>query len=83
MLISFGILAPTELIVVLVVALIIFGPGKLPELGKSLGRGINEFKTASQEPIRIVESIGTEKDTVKGNVNNNINDIPKDSPIEG
>ncbi len=64
-LISFGFLAPTELIVVLVVALIIFGPGKLPELGKSLGRGINEFKTASQEPIKIVESISTQKDIAK------------------
>ncbi|WP_088187996.1 twin-arginine translocase TatA/TatE family subunit [Desulfosporosinus sp. FKA] len=67
MLISFGILAPTELIVVLVVALIIFGPGKLPELGKSLGRGINEFKNASQEPIKIVETIGIQKDNAKDN----------------
>lgn len=35
-----------EMGVVLVIALIIFGPGKLPELGKSMGRGIKEFKTA-------------------------------------
>ncbi|MHB9148371.1 MAG: twin-arginine translocase TatA/TatE family subunit [Candidatus Amoebophilus sp.] len=38
---------PTELIIILVIALIIFGPGKLPELGKSLGKGINEFKAAT------------------------------------
>jgi TatA/E family protein of Tat protein translocase len=38
-----------ELIVIFVIALIIFGPRKLPELGKSLGRSISEFKRASNE----------------------------------
>jgi TatA/E family protein of Tat protein translocase len=38
-----------ELIVIFVIALIIFGPRKLPELGRSLGKGINEFKRASNE----------------------------------
>jgi sec-independent protein translocase protein TatA len=33
-----------EIILVLIVALIVFGPKKLPELGKSLGKGIHEFK---------------------------------------
>lgn len=47
MLTTFGFLSPTALIIILVIALIIFGPGKLPELGKSLGRGIKEFKTAT------------------------------------
>ena len=37
----------TELIVILVIILILFGPGKLPEIGKALGRGIREFKDAS------------------------------------
>jgi sec-independent protein translocase protein TatA len=40
-------LGTTEIIVILVIALIIFGPGKLPELGKSLGKSINEFKKAT------------------------------------
>ena len=62
---SFGLLAPTELIVVLIVALVIFGPGKLPGLGKSLGRGINEFRTASQESIEMVEDIGFAKDSAE------------------
>ena len=38
-----------ELIIILVIALIIFGPRKLPELGKSLGRSLNEFKRASTD----------------------------------
>lgn len=35
-----------ELILILVIALVVFGPGKLPEVGKAIGRGINEFKGA-------------------------------------
>lgn len=44
---TFGMITPTVAIVLLVIALILFGPGKLPELGKSLGRGIKEFKSAT------------------------------------
>ncbi|MBI1816916.1 MAG: twin-arginine translocase TatA/TatE family subunit [Deltaproteobacteria bacterium] len=35
-----------ELLVILVVALVIFGPGKLPEVGSALGKGIRDFKKA-------------------------------------
>lgn len=45
----FGSIGMPELIIILVIALIIFGPRKLPELGKSLGRSLNEFKRASQD----------------------------------
>ena len=38
-----------ELIVIFVIALLVFGPKKLPELGRSLGRGLAEFKRASEE----------------------------------
>ena len=38
-----------EMLVILVIALIIFGPRKLPELGKSLGKSLAEFKRASNE----------------------------------
>lgn len=38
-----------ELILVLAVTLIIFGPGKLPELGKAVGRTIKEFRRSSNE----------------------------------
>ncbi len=43
---TFGFLTPMVVIVFLIIALIIFGPGKLPDLGKGLGRGISEFKSA-------------------------------------
>lgn len=42
-----GALQPGHLIVVLVIVLLIFGPGKLPELGKSLGEGLRELKKAT------------------------------------
>ena len=44
-----GSIGMPELVIIFVIALIIFGPRKLPELGKSLGRSINEFKRASNE----------------------------------
>jgi sec-independent protein translocase protein TatA len=45
----FGLGVP-ELIVIAVIALVVFGPGKLPEMGKSLGEAIRGFKKAVDEP---------------------------------
>jgi sec-independent protein translocase protein TatA len=45
----FGSIGMPELIIIFVIALIIFGPRKLPELGRSLGKSISEFKRASNE----------------------------------
>jgi sec-independent protein translocase protein TatA len=39
-----GNIGPLEIIVVLIIALVVFGPKRLPELGRSLGRGIREFR---------------------------------------
>jgi len=44
-----GLFQPTHLIIILVIALFVFGPQKLPELGKSLGEGIRGLKKALNE----------------------------------
>jgi sec-independent protein translocase protein TatA len=44
-----GSLGMQEIIIIFVLALIIFGPRKLPDIGKSLGKGLAEFKKASNE----------------------------------
>ena len=45
----FGSIGPTELILIFIIALLVFGPKKLPEVGKSIGKAIREFKKASDE----------------------------------
>jgi sec-independent protein translocase protein TatA len=39
-----GLFQPIHLLIILIIAMLIFGPGKLPQLGESLGRSIKEFK---------------------------------------
>jgi sec-independent protein translocase protein TatA len=46
-------LGTTELIIILVLVLVIFGAGKLPEIGGALGKGLRSFKKAVQEPDEI------------------------------
>jgi len=48
----FGFVTPTTAIIILVIALIVFGPGKLPQIGKALGGGIKEFRNATSEAER-------------------------------
>jgi sec-independent protein translocase protein TatA len=45
-----GLFQPMHLLVILLIVLIIFGPGKLPELGSSIGKAIKGFKKAMNEP---------------------------------
>ena len=49
---TIGFLAPTTAGIVLVIALVVFGPGKLPDIGKALGSGIKEFKSAANEEVK-------------------------------
>jgi sec-independent protein translocase protein TatA len=55
---------PLEIIVVLVIVLIVFGPKRLPDLGKSLGRGMREFKDSvtgkdkEHEQLEPVKTVG-------------------------
>lgn len=53
-----------ELIIILVIVLIIFGAGKLPEIGAGLGRGISNFKKATREAKEI--DITPDKDKEEG-----------------
>ncbi len=57
-----GSVGTPEILLILVIALLLFGPQKLPELGKSLGRAIREFKKASSE---LQETIEREVEEVK------------------
>lgn len=50
-----------ELILVLVIALVVFGPGKLPEIGKAIGRSLQEFKSATSEVDNKAVSAKTDK----------------------
>ena len=56
----------SEVIVIFVIALIVFGPRKLPDLGRSLGKGLAEFKKASNELKRTwEEEVQTEEEDLR------------------
>lgn len=57
-----GSVGTTEILLVLLIALLVFGPAKLPEFGKSLGRAVREFKKASSE---LQETLEREVDDLK------------------
>jgi len=51
----FGSFGLPEILIILVIALIFFGPGKLPELGSSVGKAIKGFKKSMEEPAKKTE----------------------------
>ena len=74
-----GSLGMQEILVIFILALIIFGPRKLPEIGKSLGKGIAEFKKASNELKQTWEE-EIRKDQEKEAASKPVEGIPVDSP---
>ena len=62
----FGSLGFPELVVIFTVALLVFGPRKLPEIGRSLGRSLNEFKRATNDLKRTWETeVTTEEEDLR------------------
>ena len=51
----FGSIGGTELLIILVIALVVFGPKRLPELGRTIGKGLGEFRRASNDLKRSLE----------------------------
>lgn len=72
-----------ELIIIFVVALLVFGPKRLPELGRSLGRGISEFRRASSDlknsMEREIEHLDLEN-SIKGKPKSPAEDAKLDAP---
>ncbi|SMB78378.1 Sec-independent protein translocase subunit TatA/TatB [Deinococcus hopiensis] len=58
-------LGPMEVGLILLIALVIFGPKKLPELGKGLGQGLREFKSSAREIQRDLELSPAESEPEK------------------
>ena len=85
---AMGSLGMQELIVVFILALIVFGPRKLPELGKTVGKGLAEFKRASNELKQTWEDevrLDKEKKEVSDILEDskqNVAEILKDSAID-
>lgn len=52
----FGSLGPTELLIILFIILLLFGARKIPDLAKGLGRGVKEFRDASREIRREIDT---------------------------
>jgi TatA/E family protein of Tat protein translocase len=88
----FGSIGPAELVLIFVIALLVFGPKKLPEIGRSVGKALREFKKTSEEiKGRIEEEIEASEikdirkdiqagvDGIKSEVKSFTDDITKDT----
>jgi len=67
---------PLELVVVLIIALVIFGPKRLPELGRSMGRGIREFRSSISGKDDDEEEESSQPPQIEGTQD-------ADEPVEG
>ena len=77
-----------EIIIIFILALIVFGPRKLPEIGKSLGKGIQEFKKASSDLKKAWEEevdLEKEKEAMNSLLKDSketLNDVAKDASAD-
>ncbi len=73
----FGSIGPAELILIFVIALLVFGPKKLPEIGRSVGKAIREFKKTSDEiKGRIEEEIeASEIKDIRKDIQSGVDDL--------
>ena len=58
----FGDIGLPELLVIFIIVLVLFGPGKLPDVGKAIGEALRGFKKALREPDNIVAERSDHKD---------------------
>lgn len=73
----FGSIGPAELILIFVIALLVFGPKKLPEIGRSVGKALREFKRTSDEiKGRIEEEIeASEIKDIRKDIQSGVDDL--------
>ena len=60
----FGLGVP-ELVLILIIGLVVFGPGRLPDIGKALGKSIKEFKSANNEKDEVRAEINVTEEAKK------------------
>lgn len=61
----FGLGVP-ELAIILLIGLVVFGAGKLPEVGRAFGKSIREFKEATTEEPKMINAVENDKDAKNG-----------------
>jgi TatA/E family protein of Tat protein translocase len=73
----FGSIGPAELVLIFVIALLVFGPKKLPEIGRSVGKALREFKKTSDEiKGRIEEEIeASELKDIRKEIQSGVDDL--------
>lgn len=72
-----GLLQPTHLVLILIIALVAFGPSKLPELGGALGKSIREFKKSTEDIQEIKDSVRGTVESTKGAVTSAVTVQPR------
>ena len=67
-----GLFQPMHLIIILLIALVVFGPSRLPELGKGLGKGLRDFKKALSDNEKNLSGEIQKEQTAQGTTENKI-----------